>query len=223
MRMLRASMWTLKRSDERRLLVEHLHHVRLLHDEHGRRAHRRRRCHPARLPGETAFAEEIAGAQHPYDGLFASLRQHRNLDAALLDIHHLRGGIALRVDDSRLGVLANVRERPAESRNAWRSNSGGDFGAFASLLTGTIRIILPTGTSRFRVRARMCLTTELLFWSDGQLVHDATDPFGALRNRARFVPSGSRRHRSLEGHHVLVRVDVDVAALQQVLIRRSVS
>ena len=83
MRMLRASMWTLKRSESAGSLVEHLHHVRLLHDEHSRGAHRRRRCHPPRLPRETSFAEEVAGAQHRHDRFLAGLRKHRQLDAAL--------------------------------------------------------------------------------------------------------------------------------------------
>ena len=52
-----------------------------------------------RLTGQRAFAEEVAGAEHRDDRLFADAGDHRELDRALLDVPDVVAGVALREDD----------------------------------------------------------------------------------------------------------------------------
>ena len=80
---------------QRRLRVQHLEHLRLLDDQHRARAHRRRGRDAPRLPRETPLAKEVTLAQDRHDRLFAGPREHRQLDAALLDVEHVGGGVAL--------------------------------------------------------------------------------------------------------------------------------
>jgi hypothetical protein len=50
---------------------------------------------PPPLAGKAAFAEEVAGAEHRHHSFPAGLREHRQLDAALLDVHDGVARVAL--------------------------------------------------------------------------------------------------------------------------------
>src|SRR6185436_4004745 len=70
------------------------------------------------LTCQTCLAEEAPGPKHRDHGLFAGLRQHRQLDAARPDVHDVIAAIALDEDglvstdlDDRLGSSGRIEKR----------------------------------------------------------------------------------------------------------------
>jgi len=92
---------------KRRLRVQHLEHLGLLDDEHHARAQRQGGRHAPRLPREAPLAKEVTRPQDRHDRFFAQPRLHRELDAPLLQVEHVGGGIPLREDDGRPGVFGD--------------------------------------------------------------------------------------------------------------------
>ena len=91
-----------------RLVTEELKHRALLDNEYGRR-YRRGRCPESNgLTGEGAFPEEIARPQHRHDRFFAGSRQHRDLDAPLLNVQDRVTRLALRKDDLFFWICRNA-------------------------------------------------------------------------------------------------------------------
>jgi len=93
-----ASMCVRKRSAKAAFAWSWAHHLRLLDNENGARPHCQRRRHPLRLAGKAPFAEEMANVNQRNHRLFSRVRQDRQPDRALLDVHDARGWIALRED-----------------------------------------------------------------------------------------------------------------------------
>ena len=83
---------------QRVLPVQHLDHLLLLDDEDTARRDRLGAPDANGLSRETSLAKEIARAQHGHDRFSAGRGEHRELDAALLDVHHGVALIALRED-----------------------------------------------------------------------------------------------------------------------------
>ena len=77
-------------------------------------------------------------------------------------------------------------------------------------------IVLALAVSRSRKRA--CSVDALLLRSDRQRVDDPLDARGRLRDLLGARLAGRRSHRALQRHHVVLRVHVDVAALQRVFV-----
>jgi hypothetical protein len=100
---------------ELRLLLKQLDH-RGPSDANDRRlGHRRRGRGANRLAGETGFAKEIAGLEHGHDRGSPALRNHRQLDLALLEVVDGVRRIALGEDDLLPPVRAD-RASPDHSR-----------------------------------------------------------------------------------------------------------
>src|SRR5258708_4432125 len=89
------------------LLVQQPDHLPLADEQHRARADRGGGPHAEPLPREAALAEEIPGAEHRHDRLPAGLRQHRQLDAARLNVHDVFAGISLREDGGAVRVLGD--------------------------------------------------------------------------------------------------------------------
>ena len=104
MRILRASMYVMNRSDMACSLCSNSHHGLLAHEQDHTRPQGGGAAHPQRLPRQAALAEEVTGTQHRHHRLAAGLRQHRQLHAASLDVHHVLALVALRED----GLVAAV-------------------------------------------------------------------------------------------------------------------
>ena len=83
---------------ERGLVAQELQHRGLLDDEYRRQRRRGGRSDPNRLTRQRTFPEKVAATQHRHHRLFAGPRQHRNLDAALLDVHDGVARLTLRED-----------------------------------------------------------------------------------------------------------------------------
>ena len=90
------------------LLVQQCHHLVLVNHEDGAGREGLGRAHANRLPGEAAFAEEVAGAQHRDDRLPPCPGQHREADCAVLDVEDGGRRIALRVDPG-IAVIGDDR------------------------------------------------------------------------------------------------------------------
>jgi hypothetical protein len=90
------------------LVAQQAKHDTLLDDEHGCRRRRGGRPDPNRLTGQCPFPEEISRAQHRHHGFFASPGEHRDLDAALLNVHDGIARLPLREDDCSLGKCRHV-------------------------------------------------------------------------------------------------------------------
>jgi hypothetical protein len=80
------------------LLVQQLRHVSLVDAQDRARRDRRGASHPTLLTGQASLAEEVTWAKHGDHGLFSGLRQHRQLDAAGLNVPDMLAGIALSED-----------------------------------------------------------------------------------------------------------------------------
>ncbi len=92
--------------------VEHAHHLAFFNDQYGRGCNRRGRPHTNILACQAPLTKEVAGTQYPYDSLFADLVNNRQLYAAILNVHHTRGRIALSVDLLRSSILHNSSRQP---------------------------------------------------------------------------------------------------------------
>jgi hypothetical protein len=77
------------------LLVEHASHLLFRDDKHGRRGQGSRGFQANGMTGQGALPEEVARSGQPHDGLFTSVRQHRQLDGAFLDVEDAIGRMAL--------------------------------------------------------------------------------------------------------------------------------
>src|SRR4029453_11644274 len=86
------------------LLMKQPNHLPFGNNKDPARGHRGRRRQANRLAGERPLTEEVARAQYPHDRLLPSLGQHRQLDAALLNVENGVGGSALRENDCRCCV-----------------------------------------------------------------------------------------------------------------------
>ena len=64
-----------------------------------------RAAHPNRLAGQTSLAEEVSGTEHPHHRFSSGLRQHRQFDAAGLNIHDILTRIPLREDALSATIL----------------------------------------------------------------------------------------------------------------------
>jgi hypothetical protein len=80
------------------LPVEKANHLPFRYDKDRARGHRGRRRQANRLTGQRPLTEEVAGAQHSHDRLFAGLGEHRQFHAPVLNVEDGVGRIALRVD-----------------------------------------------------------------------------------------------------------------------------
>jgi len=80
-RMLRASMCVMKRSDIEGCLLQQPHHLGFVDQQDHARRERRGAADTNGLSGQTSFAEEVAGPEHRHDGLSPGLREDRQLDA----------------------------------------------------------------------------------------------------------------------------------------------
>ena len=83
---------------KRMLSVKHALHLILFNHKHGRRHDRRGRPPPNSLACQAPFAKKVSRAQDCHNRLFAGFIGDADLDAASLNVHHARRGIALRVD-----------------------------------------------------------------------------------------------------------------------------
>ena len=122
----------MNRSDIACCLCSSSDHLSLADEQDRARRDRRRAAHAERLTGQAALAEEVAGAEHRHDGLFAGLRQHRQLDAARLDVQDVVAGSPCVKMASPRPYSTTVLAMPAESRNACALNSGSVTAAFAT-------------------------------------------------------------------------------------------
>jgi hypothetical protein len=90
------------------LVVQYLAQLPLRDHEHGGRRDCRGASDAYDLADQARFAEKVPGAEHCHHGFFAGSREHRQLDAAALDVHHRVAGLALRED----GFGSRVLEYP---------------------------------------------------------------------------------------------------------------
>src|SRR5690349_17383412 len=67
-----------------------------------------RRPHPNGLARQATFSEEIARTQNRQDRFFADPIDHGKLYTAVLQVHHVLGCLALRVDNLRLFHLFDL-------------------------------------------------------------------------------------------------------------------
>ena len=92
------------------------------------RRDRGRAADAERLPGQASFAEEVAGAQHGDHGFLAGLGEHRQLDAALLDVHDAVGTVALRKDHLVRRILDDLLREPGGVEKRLRVEGGTALG-----------------------------------------------------------------------------------------------
>src|SRR5690606_18756274 len=96
---------------ERRLVAQQLMHRGLLDDQQCRRRGRGGRPDANRLTRERTFPEEVTRTQHGHHGFLASPGEHRDLDAALLDVHDGVARLTLREDGLPLRVRHDAPRR----------------------------------------------------------------------------------------------------------------
>jgi hypothetical protein len=80
------------------LLVKHFEHFILFNDKHGAGRNRGSGAHAKALTCQVAFSKEVARSQHPHDCHSADFIDNGELYIAILNVHHTRSGITLRVD-----------------------------------------------------------------------------------------------------------------------------
>src|SRR5947207_5848603 len=85
--------------------MKQANHLTFGNNQDPARGHRRRRGQTNRLTGEGAFPEEVARAHYSYNGLLASLGQHRQLHPALLNVEDGVRRIALGENGRRRRVV----------------------------------------------------------------------------------------------------------------------
>ena len=111
--MLRASMCAMNRSDIACCGAAGAPSP-LVHEQDRAVGHGGRAAHANGLAGQAAFAEELARAEHAHDGFPARLGQHRQLDAALLDVEHVLARVALgEEDDVASPILDDLLRDPS--------------------------------------------------------------------------------------------------------------
>ena len=99
MRMFRASMCVMNRSERaccswsRRIICS------FRDDQHGRRGHGGRGLQANGMTRQRPLTEEVTRPEHRHDRLFAAVRLHRELDGALLNVQDAVGRIALGEND----------------------------------------------------------------------------------------------------------------------------
>ena len=80
------------------LLVQQPDHLFLADEQDHAWGDGRGAAHPDRLAGQTSLAEEVAGAEHGHHRFSTGLRQHRQFDAARLNVQDILAGVPLRED-----------------------------------------------------------------------------------------------------------------------------
>jgi hypothetical protein len=124
------------------LLVEQATHQLFGDDTDPARRYRGRRAEANRLPGQSAFTEEIAAAQYPHDGVPADRRHHRQLHTAGLNVEDGIGRVALLVD-GRLPPIAESTDHCSRNRNGHAAGNDANRCGHDTIGPG-IRGIFPT-------------------------------------------------------------------------------
>jgi len=88
--------------------VQHAYHLVFLDDQHGGRRNRGRSRHANGLASKTPFTEEIARSKQRDNSFSAGFIDHRQLHAALPNVHYILCGIALCGDGFFSPKLANL-------------------------------------------------------------------------------------------------------------------
>lgn len=89
------------------LFVEHTNHFIFFDHQHGSGRDRGGSGHAAGLTAQASFAKKITGAENCDDGFPAGLIDYGELHAAFLNVHDVRGGIALGEDGFFFAELAD--------------------------------------------------------------------------------------------------------------------
>ena len=89
---------------ERVLFVEQANHLLFRDREDSCRCDRGRRFKSNGMTREGLLTEEVAGSEHPDNGLSTRLRQHRELHGAFLNVENGVGRVALGENDVRGSV-----------------------------------------------------------------------------------------------------------------------
>jgi hypothetical protein len=78
---------------QRVLIMKQVNHLLFRDDQYGRRGHGGLQANG--VARQRPLTEKVAGPRHRHNGLFAPVRQHRELDRACLNVQDAVGRIAL--------------------------------------------------------------------------------------------------------------------------------